>query len=76
MSTREPKTWNWLKRYRVWEANRRVFLFPENWIEPEKKVEEFDGLVLLATNRRQDWDKALLRGQRPSGKPGVEVRRL
>lgn len=24
-----------MKRYRVWEANRKVFLFPENWLEPE-----------------------------------------
>jgi hypothetical protein len=27
--------WAWMKRYRVWEANRKVFLFPENWLEPE-----------------------------------------
>lgn len=27
--------WNWMKHYRVWEANRRVFLYPENWIEPD-----------------------------------------
>ncbi len=27
--------WQWMKRYRVWEANRKVFLYPENWIEPE-----------------------------------------
>jgi receptor-binding and translocation channel-forming TcA subunit of Tc toxin/ABC toxin-like protein/neuraminidase-like protein/PA14 domain-containing protein len=27
--------WKWLKYYRVWEANRKVFLYPENWIEPE-----------------------------------------
>ena len=28
--------WNaWMKNYRVWEANRRIFLYPENWIEPE-----------------------------------------
>lgn len=27
--------WNWMKNYRVWEANRKVFLFAENWIEPE-----------------------------------------
>jgi ABC toxin N-terminal region/Neuraminidase-like domain/Putative peptidoglycan binding domain len=27
--------WLWMKRYRVWEANRKVFLFPENWLEPE-----------------------------------------
>ena len=24
-----------MKRYRVWEANRKMFLFPENWLEPE-----------------------------------------
>ncbi len=27
--------WEWMKSYRVWEANRKVFLYPENWIEPE-----------------------------------------
>jgi hypothetical protein len=27
--------WAWMRRYRVWEANRKVFLFPENWLEPE-----------------------------------------
>lgn len=27
--------WKWRKNYRVWEANRKVFLYPENWIEPE-----------------------------------------
>ncbi|OEU69578.1 MAG: hypothetical protein BA863_17090, partial [Desulfovibrio sp. S3730MH75] len=27
--------WEWIKNYRVWEANRKVFLYPENWLEPE-----------------------------------------
>ncbi len=27
--------WEWMQRYRVWEANRKVFLYPENWLEPE-----------------------------------------
>ena len=27
--------WDWMKRYRVWEANRKIFLFPENWLEEE-----------------------------------------
>ena len=27
--------WKWMKMYRVWEANRKVFLYPENWIAPE-----------------------------------------
>jgi hypothetical protein len=24
----------WLGRYRVWEANRKTFPYPENWMEP------------------------------------------
>lgn len=27
--------WQWMQNYRVWEANRKVFLYPENWIFPE-----------------------------------------
>jgi hypothetical protein len=27
--------WEWMKRYRVWQANREVFLWPENWLDPE-----------------------------------------
>lgn len=26
--------WDWVKRFRVWEANRQVYLYPNNWIEP------------------------------------------
>jgi Tc toxin complex TcA C-terminal TcB-binding domain/Neuraminidase-like domain len=29
--------WKWMCKYRVWEANRKIFLWPENWIEPELK---------------------------------------
>src|SRR6185436_14849784 len=29
------REWEWRKNYRVWEANAKVFLYPENWIEPE-----------------------------------------
>src|SRR5262249_30313307 len=29
--------WSWMDRYRVWQANREVFLYPENWlIESER----------------------------------------
>jgi hypothetical protein len=34
------KQWKWMRRYRVWEANRKVFLYPENWIEPELRDEK------------------------------------
>ena len=27
--------WDWMQRYRLWEANRKVFLYPENWITSE-----------------------------------------
>lgn len=27
--------WSWFKHYRVWEANRKQFLFPENYLDPE-----------------------------------------
>ena len=47
MSTRTPRAWSWLKRYRAWEANRKVFLYPENWIEPELRPDK--GRVFLLT---------------------------
>src|SRR5262249_49189339 len=34
-ATRRPKfkqQWRWLQNYRVWEANRKVFLYPESYI--------------------------------------------
>lgn len=27
--------WKWMKNYRIWEANRKIFFYPENWLEPE-----------------------------------------
>jgi hypothetical protein len=35
LSEQNIEQWKWVKNYRVWEANRKVFLYPENWIEPE-----------------------------------------
>ena len=26
--------WDWRRHYRLWQANRRVFLYPENYLEP------------------------------------------
>lgn len=34
-SREDAQRWQWRKNYRVWEAARKVFLFPENWLEPE-----------------------------------------
>ncbi|MCI5138645.1 MAG: hypothetical protein D3922_09595 [Candidatus Electrothrix sp. AR1] len=27
--------WEWRKNFRVWQANRKVFLYPENYTEPD-----------------------------------------
>lgn len=35
LSEKQKLQWEWMKNYRVWEANRKVFLYPENWIEAE-----------------------------------------
>jgi hypothetical protein len=34
------RRWDWMFAYRVWEANRKVFLWPENWIEPELRPDK------------------------------------
>ncbi|HKG46484.1 MAG TPA: neuraminidase-like domain-containing protein, partial [Pyrinomonadaceae bacterium] len=36
LTSQEAREWaQWRKQYRIWEANRKVLLYPENWIEPE-----------------------------------------
>lgn len=32
--------WEWRKRYRVWQANREVFLWPENWMDPSLRDDQ------------------------------------
>lgn len=46
--------WAWMKRYRVWEANRKIFLFPENWLEPEWRDDK--------THLFQELESSLLQG--------------
>ena len=36
----DPQRWEWMKRYRVWQANREVFLTPENWLYPELRDDQ------------------------------------
>lgn len=36
----QRQRWEWMKNYRVWEANRKVFLFPENWLYPELREDK------------------------------------
>ena len=32
LSPQSALRWEWMKNFRVWEADRKVFLYPENWI--------------------------------------------
>jgi hypothetical protein len=36
----ELSLWTWMKRYRVWQANREVFLWHENWLYPELRDDQ------------------------------------
>jgi hypothetical protein len=36
----DASRWEWMKRYRLWEANRLVFLEPENWLYPELRDDQ------------------------------------
>ncbi len=33
--SKKSTQWEWDERYRVWDANRKIFVYPENWIEPD-----------------------------------------
>lgn len=46
--------WEWMKNYRVWEANRKVFLYPENWIEPELRDDKTPFFRELENALQQD----------------------
>jgi len=55
LTTDDAKEWEWMKNYRVWEANRKVFLYPENWIEPELRDDK--------TSFFRDLESGLLQGE-------------
>jgi hypothetical protein len=44
----------WRKWYRIWEANRKIFLYPENWIEPELRDDKTPFFKDLETQLLQD----------------------
>jgi hypothetical protein len=35
LDDKTKQQWAWMKNYRLWEASRKIFLYPENWLEPE-----------------------------------------
>lgn len=41
--------WQWMNRYRVWEAARKVFLYPENWLIEAQRPDRSE--VFIAFDR-------------------------
>lgn len=58
--------WNWMKNYRVWEANRKVFLYPESYIEPELRdtktplFEEFEQELMQSDITQESVEHAFM----------------
>ncbi|HCQ16848.1 MAG TPA: hypothetical protein DIU20_11330, partial [Cryomorphaceae bacterium] len=66
LEQKEWQEWAWRKNYRVWEANRKVFLYPENWLEPEWRddktpfFEELEAQLLQNEIGTEQAEKAYL----------------
>ena len=54
LTPEDRKMWDWMKNFRVWEANRKVFLYPENWIEPELRDDKTPYFKELESGLLQD----------------------
>lgn len=46
--------WGWMKNYATWASNRKVFLYPENWIEPTLKDDKTPFFKELETELAQN----------------------
>lgn len=49
----DSNQWQWMKRYRVWQANREVFLWPENWLYPELRDDQSPFFQQMMSNLLQ-----------------------
>ncbi len=46
--------WSWMNEYRVWEANRMVFAYPENYCEPDLRKDKSDLFSALENELQQN----------------------
>lgn len=46
--------WEWMRRYRLWEANRKIFLWPENWHDPSLVAPKSELLSALEASLLQN----------------------
>ncbi len=54
LNDEQKDQWEWMKFYRYWEANRKVFLYPENWLEPELRTTKTEIFEELESELLQD----------------------
>lgn len=47
------RDWSWMKSFRLWEANRKIFLYPENWIDPAQRADKSEIFANLETELQQ-----------------------
>lgn len=45
--------WSWMQQFRLWQANREVFLYPENYLLPELRSDQSPFFVDLGNDIRQ-----------------------
>ncbi|WYZ36402.1 hypothetical protein EsH8_XIV_000002 [Colletotrichum jinshuiense] len=51
--------WAWMSRHNIWQATRKAFLYPENWIEPslrDDKTPQFDALEATLLSKDLSWN--------------------
>lgn len=46
--------WEWMMNYRVWEANREIFLYPENYLDPAFRSSKTDLFKQLENDLKQN----------------------
>jgi hypothetical protein len=53
MSDSRWSEWSWRQQYRLWQANREVFLYPENYLLPELRIDASPFFIDLGNDLRQ-----------------------
>jgi hypothetical protein len=56
LNDEQRRNWEWMRNYRVWEANRKVFLYAENWIESDLRDDKSPFFKELEDEIRQVGD--------------------
>jgi hypothetical protein len=65
-SSIDPTEWSWMQNFRVWQAARQVFLYPENWMVPTLRddktpfFEDLENTLLQNPIRNETAEQAYL----------------